>query len=168
MSKPLIKISYRQVIDRNNESLFEQNVFNASYAEFLMKSQAYNMEGKYKTFTQLKAADGRANSLHYKSGFAVGGFIETLNKKIPSLQDASGQAILFDTWRFELIESDITDKFSHKLAIHYITGTLTLLESFGDNLLLAYGDKTAQLTEGIEDSFILKLMPGVSVISYKL
>jgi hypothetical protein len=35
------------------------------------------------TFAALKAKDGRANSLHYKAGFAIGGIVERLQNKIP-------------------------------------------------------------------------------------
>lgn len=80
----------------------------------LLKSQAYNPEGKIKTFSELKAADGRANSLHYKTGFAVGGFISLLKNQILFLQDAAGKTILFYTFRFEVLESDITNKSAHK------------------------------------------------------
>jgi hypothetical protein len=78
-----IKLVYRQVIDEASESGFEKAIFQASYQGFLLKSQTYNLEGKFKTFTKLKANDGRANSLHYKRGFSVVHFIAQLNNKIP-------------------------------------------------------------------------------------
>ena len=71
MSKATIKLAYRQVIDASSKSSFEKNVFNASYSEFLIKSQAYNLERKYKTFSEMKAALERTNSLHYNSGFVI-------------------------------------------------------------------------------------------------
>ena len=170
MSKALIKITYRQIINASAQSSFEKQVLKASYEEFLLKSQAYNKEGTIKTFSAMKANDGRANSLHYKSGFAVGGYISTLHKKIPGLPDTVGQAVLFDTHRFELIESDITDQSAHTVAIWYYTDTLTLLEHFGDQLLLAYGDKTVELygtePQKIDNSFLLQLQPGMSIVQY--
>ena len=87
MSKATIKLAYRQVIDASSKSSFEKNVFNASYSEFLIKSQAYNLERKYKTFSEMKAADGLANSLHYKSGFVIVHFVNGLNNKISGLCD---------------------------------------------------------------------------------
>ncbi len=167
MPAALIKISFRQLIDKNTEGQFAQYVLAASYSEFQMKSQTYNLEGKFKTFTEMKAADGRANSLHYKSGFAVGGFVQTLNKEIPGLKDQAGAAVRFDTFRFEVIESDITDKSAHTVAIHYITDTLTLLQSFGEYLLLAPGDQRPALTEGIENTFLLKINDAVTIASYQ-
>ena len=46
MSKAKIKMVYRQVIDESCQSAFEKAIFQASYDEFLLKSQAYNGEGK--------------------------------------------------------------------------------------------------------------------------
>src|SRR5947207_421279 len=109
MKKAIIKIEYRQVVDSSSEGNFEKNVINGSYGEFLLKSQAYNLEGKFKTFSEMKANDGRANSLHYKSGFGVAGYIGALKNQMP-LQNSVGRFLTFESYEFELIESDITDK----------------------------------------------------------
>ena len=66
MKSALIKLAFKQVIDSTPVTIFEKNVLNNSYNEFLLKSQAYNPEGRFKTFTEMADADGRANSLHYK------------------------------------------------------------------------------------------------------
>lgn len=165
MNKAIIKIAYRQIIDSSSEGNFEKNVINGSYGEFLLKSQAYNPDGKFKTFSELKANDGRANSLHYKSGFGVAGYIEQLNKQMPA-QNSLGRNLRFDSYEFELIESDITDKATHKVAIIYTTEQLTLLDNAGDHLLLAYGDKVDTYSL-VEDTFLLKLQPGISIVNYK-
>src|ERR1700760_137005 len=126
MSRAKIKMVYRQVIDESCSSAFEKAILQASYHEFLLKSQAYNSEGKFKTFSKIKANDGRANSLHYKLSFSVGHFIAQLNNKIPVIKDNLGNRLSFDTVRFELIESHIEDESLHKVALNYETGTLTL------------------------------------------
>ena len=168
MQQALIKLSYKQILSAADTGVFAQQVINASYEEFLLKSQVYNREGKLQTFTEMKTADVRANSLHYKSGFAVGGFIEKLNKQIPGIKTTQEQNILFETHRFEVLESNIHNKAMHSVAIHYVTGTMTLVEKFGDTLLLAYGDKTETKKEPIEDCFLLALQPGLSIASYQL
>ncbi len=166
MSKALIKITYRQVIDAASVANIEKGIFNASYDEFLLKCQAYNPEGKHKTFTEMKAADGRANSLHYKAGFAIGPYINLLQNKIPHLQDTLEKQLSFETHKFEMIESDITNKAAHKVAVHYITQTLTLFEIIGEYLLLAEGDTlTINPGEPVE-TFMLKMQPGISISSY--
>ena len=168
MSKALIKIVYRQVIDAKAETAFEKQVLKASYEEFLLKSQAYNREGEIKTFSAMKANDGRANSLHYKSGFAVDGYINLLQKKIPVLLDCTGQNIVFDAYRFEVLESDTGNPAVHTVAIWYYTETLTLLDQLGNHLLLVYGDKTEELSRSqpVENCFMLPLQVGMSVVEY--
>lgn len=164
MKPAKIKVCYKQVIDASSTGDFEKQILKASYDEFLLKSQAYNMEGKFKTFTQLKTNDGRANSLHYKLSFAVGHFIDRLNKNIPVLRDNLDNTVNFDTARFELIESDITDMAAHKVAINYITTDLTFCSIIGEYLVLAKGD--ADPNEAVE-TFTLKIQPGLAIINYR-
>jgi hypothetical protein len=164
MHKPQIKLVYRQVIDEKSESGFEKAIFHASYQEFLLKSQAYNMEGKFKTFSKIKANDGRANSLHYKLSFAVGHFIAQLNNKIPLIKDNLGNKLSFDTAGFELIESHVEDISLHKVAINYETGFFSLIELMGEYMLL--GPDDLHENELIE-TFVLRMQPDLSIISYK-
>ena len=162
-----IKLAYKQIIDATSQTGFEKSVFIASYNEFLLKSQAYNLEKKSKTFTEMKANDGRANSLHYKCSFAIIGFINNLNKQIPNLQDTLGNNIAFDTFKFEVIESDITDKSAHKVVITYLTDTLTLFEIIGDYLLLAVGNKLINENNEAVETFLLKMQPNLGIVSYQ-
>ncbi len=169
MEKAIIQLTYRQVIDHASDGFLDKMIFQLSYDEFKLKSQVYNPEQKFNSFSQMKATDGRANSLHYKSGFAVSGYLEALNNAIPGLMNEAGQQILFDSYRFEVIESDITDITRHKVAVHYITGSITLLAIFGDRLLLAYGDRLSGegLPGKIDDCFLLTLTNGVNINSYQ-
>jgi hypothetical protein len=167
MQKGLIKLAYRQIIDSINKGNFERDVLKISYEEFFMKSQAYNPEKKFKTFKEMVANDGRANSLHYKSGFAIGNLIQQLDQKIPELQDTLGKSLNFEVHQFEIIDSDITNPAAHKVAIIYFTGILTCFGNMGTYMLLAEGDKLNQLPTEPVETFILKLRKGLSVISYQ-
>jgi len=165
MSTKTIKLVYKQVIDASSTDIFEKRIFDASYDEWLLKSQAYNLEGKFKTFSELKANDGRANSLHYKLSFAVGHYIERLKNIIPLLTDKLGNLVKFDVPKFELIESHVTDKTRHKVAINYITSPLVLCHIIGDYLLLAIdGANDGQPLE----TFMIKLEPNLSIASYQI
>jgi len=162
--KAYIKIAYRQVIDAASANDFEKNISRASYHEFTLKSQAYNPENKFRTFQQLVENDGRANSLHYKAGFAIGQFLKGLDNKMPFLQDSLGRPISFCTHKFEIISSDLNDQSQHKVAITYMTDTLTLYGNMGDYLLLANGDRYDK--QDSADTFILKMQQGLSIFSY--
>lgn len=165
MAKAIIKLVYRHVIDERSVTDFEKQIFHASYDEFLMRSQAYNMDGKFKTFDQIRANDGRANSLHYKLAIAVTHFIDRLEHKIPRLEDQLGDSLLFEVPEFKLIASDVADKSLHKVQISYITGGLTLLSTIGDHLVIATGDQTKNT--GPITTFTIKLTPGLSVYEYQ-
>jgi hypothetical protein len=164
MNNVKIKLVYKQVIDEFSESGFEKAVFKASYHEFLLKCQAYDMDGKLKTFTRMKENDGRANSLHYKLSFSVLHFIGQLNNKIPVVRDNAGNKITFETPRFELIESHSDHISQHKIAINYETADLTLIEVMGEYLLLAADNFDGdQQTE----TFVVRMQPNLSVINYR-
>jgi hypothetical protein len=164
MFKAKIKLVYKQVIDESSASSFEKAIFHASYQEFLLKSQAYNREGKLKTFGKIKAVDGRANSLHYKLNFSVAHFIAQLNNKMPLIKDNLGNKLFFEFADFELIESHIEDIAQHKLAIHYETSELKLVEIFGEYMLLTTGDVSPD--QPVE-TFILRMQPNLSIKSYQ-
>ncbi|MEO6232841.1 MAG: hypothetical protein ABJB11_06455 [Ferruginibacter sp.] len=167
MSKAVIKLSYRQVIDASSTDAFAKQVFDYSYNEYCLKSQAYNLNGVFTTLTKLKANDGRANSLHYKCGFAIAGFITTLNNKIPTLNDNTGTALPFDTYKFEVLESNSTNKEIHQVAIHYITTDIMLLEIIGDTLLLSNETDSAAIQTSAVETFMLSMQPGISIIQYR-
>ena len=159
MANAIVKLAYKQVIDASSTGNFEKSVLFASYQEFLLKSQAYNPGNRLKTFSEIKNNDGRANSLHYKLSFSVGYCIEMLKNTIPGITDNLGNNILFEVPRFELIASDITTIDAHKVAIIYTTGDLTLLNTFGEYMVLALPDSA--------ETFTVKMQDKLSVINYK-
>jgi len=172
MRSALIKLGYKQTIDATMDGNWEQALVSASYNEFLLKSQSYNPERKYTTFQQMVANDGRANSLHYKCAFPISPYINMLKNDIPGLVDNMGVRIKFDTCQFTLVESDITTRFAHKFTLTYITGGLTLIDTMQDYMILVYGNKTEELfsvpAKAIENTYLLKMAPGLSVFSYEM
>jgi hypothetical protein len=165
MATAFIKLVYKQIIDASSTGSFERNVFQATYHEFKLKSQAYNQAEKFTTFSELKANDGRANSLHYKISFAAEYFIEGLKNQMPGLVDNIGNPVNFDVAMFELIESDLTNKDAHQLAVSYSTGILTLCDIVGEYLILAKGEVVANQTA---ETFTLKLQPNLSIAEFHI
>jgi len=164
MYKAKIKLVYKQVIDAHSESAFEKAIIQASYQEFLLKSQAYNRDGKFKTFSRMKANDGRANSLHYKLSFSVLHFIEQLDNKIPLLKDNLGNKLAFETAALELIESHTEDMQLHKVAVNYQTETLMLIDFMGEYLLLT---KDSPASSEPANTFVIKMQPDLSIATYQ-
>jgi hypothetical protein len=171
MKNALITISFTQLIDASMQGWFEKGVINSSYDEFLLKSQVYNRERKFRTFQEMKANDGKANSLHYKCSFPVIPYVELLKHEIPGLKDNTQLPIKFKTYQFQIVDSDITTKLAHKVSITYYTDVLSLLDNFGEYLLLAYGDRFIEAPEiagkPLEDAFLLRIVPQLSFSSYR-
>lgn len=158
-----IKIAYRQLIGAGSGDAFEQKVLDDSYEEFKMQVQAYNDGGRLTTLADILAHNPKASSLHYKVGFAIGLYINELGKQIPGLYDNRGKPVLFSSFEFELIGSDITNKLAHKVAVTYMNDKLVLLDSFGDHLLLAHAGEQADLLS--QETFTLRMQPNLSIIS---
>lgn len=160
-----IQFTYTQLITHEYNTVFEKNIFDDSYQEWLMQSQAYNDGGKLQSFEELIHFNPKANSLHYKVGFSVGLYIQALKSIIPSLKDNGGNpSLTFTTCEFKIIQSSIKDKKQHVVALQYTSHEYQLLESFGEYLLLR------QLTSGEtapeNATILLKIQPGFNIITY--
>jgi hypothetical protein len=167
MKSACIKLSYHQIIDaRTMQNWFEIGIINTSYNEFLLKSQSYNQERRYTTFQQMLANDKRANSLHYKVGFPISPYIDLLQKKIPTLTDNMGNPLRFDTYQFNIIDSDVGNKESHRVGITYFTDKHILIDNIGDYLLLATNNTMEKNAEEMTETFLLKIIPNLSICSF--
>lgn len=166
MAKALIKLAFKHIIDSNSQTEFERDIFNDTYSEFLMQSQIYNKEKNCNTLEQMIANNPKANSLHYKVGFAIGLYVKSLNNIIPNLKDSlSITNIPFEKFQFHIISSDTTNKEEHKVAIIYKTDTMTLFDIIGENLVLANAD-CSTTHEEFNAAFILKMQPELSIFNW--
>jgi hypothetical protein len=164
MNKAIVRITYRQSINVQSTGTFERDVWEESYQEFLMQSQAYHEGGTLRSFLEMTEKNPKANSLHYKTGFSVGLFIKGLKNRTPDLTDTMNRGLRFVDYRFEILASDILEKEKHEVAIYYTTESFILHDVIGDNLLLAPigGENYTG-----EECFLLKLQANLSISSYQ-
>ena len=80
-----IRLTCRQVLDVTSSGIFAKQLLAATFAEFQLRSQVYNPEGRFFTFREMAGNDGRANSLHYKLYFAAAPYLELLEKQRATL-----------------------------------------------------------------------------------
>jgi hypothetical protein len=167
MSIAYIQLSYRQVIDHSAAGSFEKNVFNDSYCEFLLQAQRYNKDNRFSGFREIAEHDPKANSLHYKVGFAIGLYVQELGGHIPGLYDMQQRInIPFAEHQFEIIASDVHDKRQHVVAITYTTGAIAFAGTAGDCLILSFDDPAA-LTPGTwMRTFLLTMQPELTISGY--
>jgi hypothetical protein len=161
MFKPIIKLAYRQFIDAQSTTPFEQKVFHATYTEFLIQRQSFSKGKELYTWEAIRSAFPKSDpALPFKVGFSISGTMNTLNHRIPALQDALGnRTIPFSLYRFGLVASDAKDPSTHQVSITYYTDAFTLLETIGDQLLLM---------QNPPHTFQLKMQTGLSIVSYNL
>lgn len=162
-----IKLSYRQVIDHSSTGAFEKKVFDDSYSELQLQIQRYNKDNQFTSFQAIAAHDPKANSLHYKVGFAVGLYIKELNRQIPGLWDAQQTiSIPFEEHQLEIVASDISDKRQHVVAITYTTEAITFIGNAGEYLILSFDDPGKLAPDTWINTFLLKLSPGLTISGY--
>lgn len=166
MTHPIIKLGYRQIIDVSAQSDFERNVFNDTYSELQLQAKVYNREGKFNTVAEMISANPKANSLHYKVGFAIGLYVNDLNKKIPGLKDSLGDPVFFDIFKTDIIHSDLTNKTSHKIALTYFTNPQLLVSSFGKYIVLSEPKEIGQQLKGELKTYTIALRPQLSIVNY--
>lgn len=163
MTKAIIKIAIRQVIDASSTGDFERKVFHDSYCEFLLQAQSYNQDNRFQTFREILDNNPKANSLHYKVGFAIGLFVKELNGAMPGVHDTLGNSLAFAGHRFEIISSNVTQKAAHRVALIYESAPLILLHVAGEYLLLTKENFTGQPLA----TFVVKLREDLSVTEYQ-
>jgi hypothetical protein len=151
MYKGMIRLCYRKVIDVHSVKPWDKLVFDDTYTEFLLQSQFYNQEKKYRSFSDLITHVPAAEKLHFLVSAAVIGYLQQLQGKVPDLLNSLGRLFLpFNNYRFEIINSDIKDKTKHQVAINFITNHLVWHETINDQLLLSIPgnmENGEQLTE---------------------
>jgi hypothetical protein len=166
MTKGIIQLCYRKIIDASSEKIWDKYVFESSYKEFLMQSQLYNQEKKYKSFAELLLNMPGTEKLHFLVSAALTGYIQQLNGKIPDILNNLGRHFLeFINFRFEIINSDVMDKSKHQVAINFFSEPMLWHDTVDNHLLLS-----ALNAEKNEDGILTHLMqlqPFLSIYSIK-
>ena len=165
MSKKIITLCYRKIIDATSTNPWDQYVFEDSFAEFKMQQQFYNQEGKYQSFAEIRLNSTGYEQLHFLVSAAITGYIRQLNGVIPDVLDNLGRRFLtFENFKFELINSDIQNIAKHKIAVNFFSAPLLWHDTIGEQLLVSQLQDT-EASETFTNLFELK--PFVSIHSIK-
>ncbi len=164
--KRIIRFCYRKIIDAASQGAWEKLVFNSSYNEFKMQAQLYNQGNKQKTFAEILLNNPQAERLHFLVSSSITGYIQQLNSMIPGVLDNLARHFLqFSHYRFEIINSDITNKTAHQVAINFFSEPMCWHDSINDFLLVS--DVTATVKEEGILTNLVQLQPFLSVYSFK-
>ena len=166
MSKKIIRLCYRKIIDATALKAWDRFVFDSSYAELLMQFQFYNTAKKYTAFSDLSMNVPGADKLHYLVSASITGYMQQLNEQIPDIADNLGRSFLrFKGYRFEIINSDIKDKAKHTIAVNFFSEPM-LWHTAIDNYLLVSFLSNEETVEGML-THLVQLQPFLSIYSLK-
>ena len=165
MPEKIITLCYRKVIDVANTNPWDKFIHEDSFAEFKMQAQFYNQEQKYSTFAELLLNVPGAEKLHFLIGGSIIGYLQQLNNIIPDVLDDLGRRFLmFDNFKFELVNSDINNIEKHKIALNFFSKPLIWHDTIGEHLLVSQFKETNE-----QETFtnLFQLQPFVSIHSIK-
>jgi len=165
MTKGLIKLCYRKIIDADSQKVWDQYVFDDTYMEFFMQAQTYNQEGKYRTFQEISENVPAASNLSYLVSTAAVNYIRQLKDIVPDITNVYGKlCIPFKHFKFEIIQADVKDKSSHKVAVYFYSEPITWIDTLDAKLLIAYGDQRESLHSGSEvETDLIALQPFLNI-----
>lgn len=165
MEKRTIRLCYRKIIDNSSTHAWDKLVFEDTYNEFRMQAQFYNPEKKWTLFSELLYAVPASEKLHFLVSAAVIPYLKQLNGKVPDILSNLGKTFLpFDKYRFEIIESHVTDKSKHRVAVNFYSDPLIWHDTIGNQLLLSVPNA---LEAGEALTEIVSLQPFLSIYSVK-
>ena len=92
----------------------------------------------------------------------MGRYIAELKNVIPGLRDSIGKPLAFENHEFQLLDSDISNKNVHKIAIIYTSDWFDLLAIAG-NYLIVGNSRRMEVSQPLQFSFgkISPLLNGI-------
>lgn len=129
MAKAKIRLALRVIIGQSSVANWEKYIFEDTHKEYLMQQQRFNSkEEPVNTFRELLAVNPGADQLHFLTGIAADSYIAQFNKSFYRYTDVLGSAFFpFTGYKFDIINTDITDVSKHKVGITFYSPLFTFL-----------------------------------------
>jgi len=158
MPKQIITLCYRKIIRPGATLLWDKMVHDDSYMEFKMQAQNYSAGTSYTSYAELIRHFPNAQKLPAMVSPAITGYVQQLNNIIPDILNTLGRRFLkFNTFQFEIINSDITDQDKHTIAINFFSEPLLWHDKIDNYLLVSvYNDQVAVDDEVLTNLFQLQ------------
>ncbi|GGA69052.1 hypothetical protein GCM10008015_07260 [Flavobacterium palustre] len=137
--KSKIRLAYRLVIDNSSTFVWDKYVFEDTYQEYLLQHQQFNSkENPQNTFRELLSENEKAVQLHYLVGISADNYVQQLKGNLYRITDILGNNYFpFTNYRFDIINTDITDISKHKIGITFYSPLLTYLGMIDNHFLLS-------------------------------
>lgn len=165
MQYPKIRLAYRVIIDNAAATAWERYIFEDSHKEYLMQQQLFNnKEQPANTFRELLAENPKAEQLHFLTGIAANSYVQQLKGLLYLVPDALGNNLFpFEGFRFDIINTDITDITRHKVGLTFFSPLLTYLGTINDYFLVS---KDTSVKAGY-DTVMYPLQPQLAICYYE-
>ena len=155
MRKAIVRIVSTMDITHKSTDDIHVNLFNETYREF--QSQMSRIQVTT-SFSQLKYLSSESATRVENSVKNTGDYYKNqLELVLPNVTSNLGDIkINAENTVIVLVDSDTQDSTKHHIKIYYISIEMTLIDSYGDNLVLTWGDKSQELLNGVKiDTFEL-------------
>lgn len=167
MEKQIITLCYRKIIDAASAKPWDKMVFEDSYREFKIQAQMIAQGTPYTTYGELLVNVPGASQLAAQVTPAIIGYVQQLNQTVPDILNNLGRRFLkFKNFQFELINSSITDKSKHQVAVNFYTEPLLWHNTIQNFLLVS--DASVEMTDGAEiNTNLFELQPYLNIHTLK-
>jgi len=164
--KAKIKLAFRIVIDQNSTMPWDKFVFEDTYFEYKIQHQVFNdKENPVKNYWELSAKNPNAEKIPFLLSASVVNYVSQLNGEIKSLPDVLGNTFFpIDTFKLDLISSNIEDSSKHKIGLTFYTPELLLIDIIDNKYLLS---KNLESDNGFE-TFMFSFHPQISISHYSV
>lgn len=168
MQQGIIRLSFLKTIDSNTLKKWDRIVFENTYLEYKMQSAHFNQQNQETIFLNLLAQNPEAEKLHYLVSKAALENIKQLNKIIPDLNNTQNIACIpFSNFKFQLINSDTTNKKLHEFTILFVSEPLILLNVMNNHLLVANGNQLNNYKQNKEiETNLIAMQAMLNIHSY--
>jgi hypothetical protein len=138
MAKGIVRFCFRKEIDAAAVAGWERNLFDDTYREFFMQAQQFDQQKRFTTFREMFLNVPDVDQMVYLVSTAAVNYIRQLNGIIPGFFNVFGKPVMpFKNFRFDIIESSITHKEKHKVAISFYSEPVLWHESFNDAMIVS-------------------------------
>lgn len=165
MQKRIITLCYRKIIRPGATAPWDKMVHEDSYMEFKMQAQNFSAGTAFTSYAQLVQHFPDAQKLAAMVTPAVTGYVQQLGDIIPDILNTLGRRFLrFNSFLFEIINSDVNDRDKHSIAINFFSEPLVWHDTIANNLLISAHNPTTE-AEGEVFTNLFQLQPYLNIHS---
>lgn len=161
--KGIIQIGNPRSISQASTDAWDKAVWASTHFEYKLQVQNYPEYKQNSLYTELVKLQPKASRLSYMVSAGAINYLKNLGGKMPGVLNNLGQpALSFKQYRFELVESHLTDASLHSVQLYLLSEPLVWIDTIGDQLLIAPETATGEYIPQL-----IRLGNSLSIDSFK-